>query len=262
MPAQDNIWWLEGEDIFGTDSGVEGIDDDDELGLFGIKIPKILDPREHVKNIGKSLSSLARGDVRGALDPGGFLGGRKKRTRRRSRSRSRSRSRGKSSGGLFGRISRKARSTAKRTSRRVSRRPTVSRASRQSVGMGGGDQSPVNLLIRALTAKQVVGSLAKTPKVSMRRSGVSGGDAGNKRLAGMVARAVKKSLGGEIGSINRRLSLAANQRTATSEHLNINNKTAFRKKVLGDLLRISANLPSGHPTRQRIRRVGLMSGLL
>ncbi len=270
MPAQDNIWWLEDTDIFGGDTGVEGIDDDDELGAFGFlkKIGSALDPREHIKHIGKGVSSLARGDIKGALDPGGFLSSSKRRSRRPSRRSSRS-SRGK--GGWLGRISGsvdRAKSRAAKSAMRTRRssRPTsrpMARSTRQSVGMpSGGDQSPVNLLIRALTAKQVVGQITKTPKLAMRRSGVSGGDAGNKRLAAMVARAVKKSLGGQIGSINKRLSLAANQRTATSEHLNINNMSALSKKVLVYLLRISANLTSGDATLAGIRRVGLMSVLL
>lgn len=80
--------------------------------------------------------------------------------------------------------------------------------------------------------------------------------------AKLVADAVAKKVDPRLREINKKLALAENQRLATSEHNAINNVKAFRRKVLADLMRISSCLPESHPTRQKIRRVGLMSGLL
>ena len=118
------------------------------------------------------------------------------------------------------------------------------------------------VLARALASRDAIGSISARPKLAAKK--VTSGYAGGKGslLANVVANAVAKKLGPDLAMVNKRLRLAANQRTATSEHLNINNKTAFRRKVLQDLLRISATLPASHPIRQRIRKVGLFSGLL
>ncbi len=118
------------------------------------------------------------------------------------------------------------------------------------------------VLAKALAARDSLQAMSVRPKLAARKvsSGVAGGK--DSLLATTVANAVANKLGPDLAAVNKRLRLAANQRTATSEHLNINNKTAFRRKVLQDLLRISATLPASHPVRQRIRKVGLFSGLL
>jgi len=246
MPVQDDIWWLEGDDIFGADTGIEGIDDNELGSLMG-------NIKAGVGAVSGAHKRLGLPDPTSPLSPFGGGGG-------------------GGGGGLKGALALGRKAVAQDVKKK---RPTggtplgyskvMDRIRRQGVGRPAAgpqeDQSPVNLLIRALTAEKIADRVTKTPKVTMRKES-NGASSGNRQFANLVANAVKNSLGGEIGNINKRLALAANQRTATSEHLSINDKTAFRKKVLGDLLRISANLPPSHPTRQRIRRVGLMSGLL
>lgn len=100
------------------------------------------------------------------------------------------------------------------------------------------------------------------PRLSAKSSDSASKVAGDQLLANMVSSAVAAKLGGDLSSIKGALNLAANQRLATSEHNEINSQAEFRRKVLADLMRISANLPATHPTRIRIRKVGLMSGLL
>lgn len=85
---------------------------------------------------------------------------------------------------------------------------------------------------------------------------------GQAALIAMVADAVNKKLAPELSTMNHELTLAKNQRLATSEHNAINARAAFRRKVLSDLMRMSSCLPSNHPARRKIRKFGIMSGLV
>lgn len=81
-------------------------------------------------------------------------------------------------------------------------------------------------------------------------------------LVAAIAAKVNARLDPKLAKIHSMLKLAANQRQATYEHDVIKNTGAYRRKVLGDLMRLAATLPPDHPTRQRIVKVGLLSGLL
>lgn len=100
------------------------------------------------------------------------------------------------------------------------------------------------------------------PRLSAKSSTSDAKIAGDQALAAMVSAAVASKLSPDLASIKGQLGLAANQRQATAEHLDINAQKDFRRKVLADLMRISTNLPANHPTRVKIRKIGLMSGLL
>lgn len=129
---------------------------------------------------------------------------------------------------------------------------------------GGGPAAAVGIA-RANAARDIAKIAAcNRPRLRARSTGDKATPAlANKALmAKLVADAVAKKVDPRLKAINAKLALAENQRLATSEHNAINNVTAFRRKVLADLMRISSCLPESHPTRQRIRRVGLMSGLL
>lgn len=119
-------------------------------------------------------------------------------------------------------------------------------------------------IARANAARDIAKIAAcNRPRIRAKSTGKTPPPLANKALmAKLVADAVAKRVDPRLKAINAKLALAENQRLATSEHNAINNVTAFRRKVLADLMRISACLPESHPTRQKIRRVGLMSGLL
>lgn len=119
---------------------------------------------------------------------------------------------------------------------------------RRQAGGGGAAGGP-----RKLVAKST------SPKITARSSGKANGQAA---LIELTASAVNRKLAPELSSINKKLTLAQNQRTATSEHNALNNQRAFRRKVLGDLTRIAGCLPDDHPMRKRVRRFGIFSGML
>lgn len=123
-----------------------------------------------------------------------------------------------------------------------------------------GNKDELLAMMDKLIQRPRLAAKTTTPKIQAR--GDSGTTKGQDQLVQMVADAVSKKLGPGLTDINAKLRLAENQRTATSEHNAINNETAFRRKVLSDLVRISATLPAGHPTQVRIRKIGLMSGLI
>lgn len=143
--------------------------------------------------------------------------------------------------------------------------PTVKR----SLTSGTGSASQIGLMremVKMLGAKDVTAMLAgQKPRVAFSSSGSASASAdtkGQKQLVDLVTKAVNAKLTPKLTSINNKLGYAATQRAATFEHDTINNQTAFRKKVLGDLMRLSMALPEQHPTRVKIRKVGIMSGLL
>lgn len=155
---------------------------------------------------------------------------------------------------------------ARATTRRpiISRKPSVSMSRVMSAGAGDRDDL-LKTMVKVLGAKDIIKTAAATkPRLAAKSTGKdsAGADAGRQALIEMVANAVGKKLGPDLSAINKRLRLAENQRMATSEHLAINNTAAFRRKVLQDLMRMSMCLPSNNPTRQKIRRIGLMSGLV
>lgn len=123
-----------------------------------------------------------------------------------------------------------------------------------------GSKDELLAMMDKLIQRPRLAAKTTTPKISAR--GDSSTTKGQDILVQMVADAVSKKLGPGLTDINAKLRLAENQRTATSEHNAINNETAFRRKVLSDLVRISAVLPAGHPTQVKIRKIGLMSGLI
>jgi hypothetical protein len=125
-------------------------------------------------------------------------------------------------------------------------------------------QSAQAAQVKANAARDIARIAAcNRPRLRAKSSGSGKADVAQKALmAKLVADAVAKRVDPRLKAINAKLSLAENQRLATSEHNAINNKTAFRRRVLADLMRIASCLPESHPTRQKIRRVGLMSGLL
>jgi hypothetical protein len=125
-------------------------------------------------------------------------------------------------------------------------------------------QSAQAAQVKANAARDIARIAAcNRPRLRAKSSGKPGAPVMQQALmAKLVADAVAKRVDPRLRAINAKLSLAENQRLATSEHNAINNKTAFRRKVLADLMRIASCLPESHPTRQKIRRVGLMSGLL
>lgn len=126
---------------------------------------------------------------------------------------------------------------------------------RDAMGM-----SMASNMMKLNAAKDITAMATKTPKITARSTG-KGANGADNVLVGQVARAVNQKLAPELNQINSRLRLAANQRDATSEHLNINNEKSFRKKVLKDLLGISSSMPAGQ-RRANVRRIGIMSGLL
>lgn len=138
-------------------------------------------------------------------------------------------------------------------------RPSMGGAAR-----GASDQL-MTTLVKALTAKGIVETGAATrPRLAAKSSKDKSGTAvpGSAMLQ-VIGDAVEQKLGPQLSRISGALGLAENQRLATSEHLSLKNRDAYRRKVLKDLDRIaSARLPLSSPTRQRIRRVGIMSGLL
>jgi len=118
-------------------------------------------------------------------------------------------------------------------------------------------------IARANAARDIAKIAAcNRPRIQARSTGKTPPIANKELMAKLVADAVAKRVDPRLKAINAKLALADNQRMATSEHHAINNVKAFRRKVLADLMRISSCLPESHPTRQKIRRVGLMSGLL
>lgn len=127
---------------------------------------------------------------------------------------------------------------------------------------GSTASSDVVGIARAQAARDIAQIAASNRPKIRAKSTTKTQPAGNELLAKMVADAVAKQVDPRLKAISAKLALAENQRLATSEHNAINNVTAFRRKVLADLMRISSCLPESHPTRQKIRRVGLMSGLL
>lgn len=132
-----------------------------------------------------------------------------------------------------------------------------------SGGMAGGDTKLMETMVKMLGAKDLMKiSAATRPKLAAKSTSPTDKLSGQELLVQMVASAVAKKMAPDLNSINAKLRLAEDQRTATSEHLNINNTAAFRRKVLQDLMRISTCLPANNPTRARIRKIGLMSGLL
>jgi len=178
-------------------------------------------------------------------------GGRKRRRRKPTRRRTtRRRTRPKlSTRGMFQRTSR---------ARKVS--PAKLRA---KYAASSGREDLLKTMVKVLGAKDIAKVAASArPRLAARSSGSGSKAAGDKVLIQLMANAVSKKLAPDLRTINKRLKLAENQRLATSEHLALNSTSAFRKKVLQDLLRMSTCLPANHPTRQRIRRIGLMSGLL
>ena len=260
MDDELGLWWLDGdgteEDLFAPEW-----DDDEELGnIFGdiVKgvskvvtapvdivasvLPKPLKkPFQAISSIAGPTHMAARA-VQGkgplGMKLGGSVGGRvRTRTRRRP-------------------------TTRKPTYRRTSR-PKLSLSKVASAGVGSGRDDLLKAMIGVLGAKDMVkvAANARGPRLAAKSTGKDKG-AGAQQLADMYARAVAKKLGPDLSAINKKLQLAENQRLATSEHLNINNTAAFRRKVLQDLMRMSTCLPSNHPTRAKIRRIGLMSGLL
>lgn len=130
-------------------------------------------------------------------------------------------------------------------------------------GQPGGGPSPAVGIARANAARDIAKIAAcNRPRLRAKSTGKTQPLANKELMAKLVADAVAKRVDPRLKAINAKLALAENQRLATSEHNAINNVTAFRRKVLADLMRISSCLPESHPTRQKIRRVGLMSGLL
>lgn len=129
----------------------------------------------------------------------------------------------------------------------------------------GASDHLMSTLVKALTAKQIVDTgAAARPRLAAKSSKDKSGTAvpGSAMLQ-VIGDAVEQKLGPQLSRISGALGLAENQRLATSEHLSLKNRDAYRRKVLKDLDRIaSARLPLSSPTRQRIRRVGIMSGLL
>lgn len=65
-----------------------------------------------------------------------------------------------------------------------------------------------------------------------------------------------------LKKISGMLQHAADQTEATSEHHLINNQIAFRKATLSKLVHLSTCLPKRHPLRDKLRRIGLFSGLI
>lgn len=258
MPA-NSLWWLEGDDPLDPDMD---LDLDDELGnIFGdivgavgkiaaapvnlvaSALPKPI--REPFKAVHAFASPTAM------LDPA---------TRKRAA--------GVISGGLRGGAKASASTSARRRSIRAilnakakgktSKPKTVSLS---SLGKAGASDDLMKRMVEILGAKDIAKIAAGAkPRLQARSTGTPG--AADKAMAAAVASAVIKQMSPTLKTINAKLSLAENQRLATSEHNAINNVTAFRRKVLQDLMRISSCLPESHPTRQRIRRVGIMSGLL
>ena len=70
-----------------------------------------------------------------------------------------------------------------------------------------------------------------------------------------MARKIEANIDPKLKAINRSLGLAMTQRTATSEHNAINNKAAYRRRVLKMLGAIMKSCPPGHPLREDSVRV-------
>lgn len=260
MPAHD-LWWLDGDDPMDAEMD---LDLDDELGnIFGdivgavgkiaaapVNLVASVLPKP-VRKPFKAVSAFASPTA--LLDPatrrtatgvvGGALGGG-------------ARGRGSVGAALRGNLNAKGR--AAMGQRTVFAKP---KASFSGMAQAGASDALLKRMVEILGAKDIAKIAAGSkPRLHARSTGTKG--AADKALATAVASAVIKQMNPTLKTINKKLSLAENQRLATSEHNALNNVTAFRRKVLQDLMRISACLPESHPTRQRIRRVGIMSGLL
>lgn len=257
MPAHD-LWWLDGDDPMDAEMD---LDLDDELGnIFGdivgavgkiaaapVNLVASVLPKP-VRKPFKAVSAFASPTA--LLDPA---------TRRTAT--------GAISGGLRGSASTKGRvsvgdilrgKVSAQGQRTVFAKP---KASFSGMAQAGASDALLKRMVEILGAKDIAKIAAGSkPRLHARSTGTKG--AADKALATAVASAVIKQMNPTLKTINKKLSLAENQRLATSEHNALNNVTAFRRKVLQDLMRISACLPESHPTRQRIRRVGIMSGLL
>ena len=263
---EDGLWWLDGDgsedDLFDSswtdedDEGLEGIFGD-IVGAVGKVVSAPVDIVASVlpKPLKKPFKAVSQFASPTSMVLSAASGGRKKKKKRKAPKRKRTTSR--SPWGGLSRISKATSSARSRAAKAI--------ASRASAG-GSRDQTKLmQTMVQMLGAKDLAKiAAASKPRLAARSSGstAAGAQKGNELLVRMVAEAVNKKLGPDLSTINKRLKLAQNQRTATSEHININNKLAFRRKVLADLMRLSTCLPASHPTRQRIRKVGLMSGLL
>lgn len=256
MPAHE-LWWLDGDDPLDPDMD---LDLDDELGnIFGDIVgavgkiaaaPVNLVASALPKPIRKPFKAVsAFASPTALLDPS---------TRRTAT--------GVISGGLGGRASARGRMSVgdvlrgkvSAKGRTVFAKP---KASLTGMAQAGASDELMKRMVEILGAKDIAKIAAGAkPRLQARSTGTKG--AADKALAAAVASAVVRQMNPTLSTINKKLSLAENQRLATSEHNMLNNVTAFRRKVLQDLMRISSCLPESHPTRQRIRRVGIMSGLL
>lgn len=123
------------------------------------------------------------------------------------------------------------------------------------------DQRLMETMVKMLGAQNIAKIAGKTPKVRMKSTSKKTPHV-DQAMVSAVKKAVVGSLGPNLSSINKKLKLAELQRIATSEHNAINNTAAFRRKVLKDLVNLSTTLPANDPTRERIRRFGIMSGIL
>lgn len=163
-----------------------------------------------------------------------------------------------------GRKPRRVRRRRPRASAPIRNLPT-GRSSMGGAVRGASDQL-MSTLVKALTAKQIVDTGAATrPRLAAKSTGKdkTGTAVPGSAMLRVIGDAVEQKLGPQLARISGALGLAENQRLATSEHLSLKNRDAYRRKVLKDLDRIaSARLPLSSPARQRIRRVGIMSGLL
>jgi len=258
MPSND-LWWLDGDDPLDPDMD---LDLDDELGnIFGdivgavgkiaaapvnlvaSALPKpIRKPFQAISAFASPTALLDKGTRRTATGVlGGALGGRASAG-------------GRVSAGdiLRGKVSARGRAAFAK--------PKVSLS---GMAQSGANDALLKRMVEILGAKDIAKIAAGAkPRLSARSTGSGTKGSADKALATAVASAVIRQMNPTLKTINSKLSLAENQRLATSEHNALNNVTAFRRKVLQDLMRISSCLPESHPTRQRIRRVGLMSGLL
>lgn len=261
----DGLWWLDGDgsevDLFeaGWDTDEDGLEDifGDIVGAVGKVVSAPVDIVASVlpKPLKKPFKAVSTFASPTSMVLSAASGATRRRKPKRRKPKRRARPKTTSWGGI-GRAAKAASSARSRAAKAIAAR----------AGGGGSDQTKLmQTMVQMLGAKDLAKiAAASKPRLAARSSGstAAGAQQGNELLVRMVAEAVNKKLGPDLSTINKRLKLAQNQRTATSEHININNKLAFRRKVLADLMRLSTCLPASHPTRQRIRKVGLMSGLL
>lgn len=158
-------------------------------------------------------------------------------------------------GGGFSSIGRKLGTALQTTSRAKKKVGSAAKAAKMRA-MVQQQQGRSSLADKAALAAQL------KPRIQAKSTRTPKPGATDPAVVAAVAAKVNARLAPKLSKIDRYLKLAADQRQATYEHDVIKNTAAYRRKVLGDLMRLSATLPADHPVRQRIVKVGLLSGLM